>query len=99
MTAATRNGDTLEVAILGRLLGNGDRALPSQMARYVIQLEFSEEDKSRMRDLAARNQDDALAAKEKTEMLAFAKAGTILSILKSKARQALSRKPKKRQHG
>ena len=48
-----------------------------------------------MHDLAVRNQQDALSAAEKEELLAYAKAGTLLSILKSKARRALKLKPKK----
>ncbi len=49
-----------------------------------------------MHDLVVRNQDDNLSSTEKDELLAYAKAGTLLSILKSKARRALRLKPKKR---
>ena len=38
---------------------------------------------------ASRNQEDKLSEGEKEEMLAFSKAGTILSILKSRARRTL----------
>jgi hypothetical protein len=81
---------------LARVLGNGQDQLPSGVARYLLGLRFSESDKARMHDLAVRNQDDALSPAEKEELLAFAKAGTLLSILKSKARRALRAKPKKR---
>ena len=49
-----------------------------------------------MHDLAVRNQEDALSSEEKEELFAFAKAGSLLAILKSKARRTLKIKPKKR---
>jgi hypothetical protein len=49
-----------------------------------------------MHDLAVRNQADALTSAEKEELYAFAKAGTLLGILKSKARRTLKIKPKRR---
>ena len=66
------------------------------MARYVLNLGFSDQDKARMHDLAVRNQEDALAPGEKEELFAYSKAGTLLSILKSKARRTLKIRPKKR---
>lgn len=85
-----------EVTILARLLGNGKEPLPPRMANYLIDLGFSDNDKARMHDLAKRNQNDDLSPEEKDELLAYAKAGTLLSILKSKARRALHDKPAKR---
>ncbi len=83
-----------EVTILARVLGNEDGKLPANMARYILNRGFSEGDKARMHDLAVRNQDDALSAVEREELLAYAKAGTILSILKSRARRVLGIKVK-----
>jgi hypothetical protein len=85
-----------EIIILARILGNDRGQLPPVMARYILTLGFSERDKSRMHDLAVRNQEDALAPSEKEELLAYAKAGSLLSILKSKARRVLGSKRKKR---
>ena len=45
-----------------------------------------------MHDLAVRNQRDVLSAVEKEELLAFGRAGDLLSILKSKARRTLGTK-------
>ncbi len=87
-----------EVAILARVLGNGQGHLPATVARYLLTLQFSEDDKTRMHDLAVRNQDDALSAGEKEELFAYAKTGTVLSLLKSKARRALGSKAQKRVH-
>jgi hypothetical protein len=49
-----------------------------------------------MHDLAVRNQNDELTPAEKEELFAFGKAGTLLSVLQSKARRTLGIKPKKR---
>jgi hypothetical protein len=57
---------------------------------------FGERDKARMHDLAVRNQEDALTPAEKEEMFAYAKAGTLLGILQSRARRVLGIKPTKR---
>jgi hypothetical protein len=85
-----------EVTILARILGNGRGQLPPQIARYLLTLGFSDRDKARMHRLAVRNQKDTLLPAEKEELLAYARAGTVLSILKSKARRALKTEPRAR---
>ena len=85
-----------DVSILARVLSNDQDDLPPEMARYLLTLGFSPRDKDRMHDLAVRNQDDALSDDEKEELFAYARTGTVLSILKSKARRVLKIKPKKR---
>ena len=95
MSTTTRAGET-EVTILARVFDNERGLLPRGLARSVLDVDFSERDKARMHDLAVRNQADALSPEEKTELFAWAKAGTLLSILHSKARRTLNIKPKKR---
>jgi hypothetical protein len=85
-----------EVTILARILGNESGRIPANMARYILNRGFDERDKARMHDLAIRNQSDRLSADEKEELMAYAKAGTMLSILKSRARRVLRIKVKKR---
>lgn len=87
MSATT--GPGTEVTILARVLGNEHGEFSQEMARHILDLGFSDRDKARMQDLASRNQEDKLSAAEKDEMIAFSKAGTLLSILKSRARRAL----------
>jgi hypothetical protein len=97
MYAATaKDASQNEVAILARILGNGQNPLPADIARYILTLGFGERDKARMHDLTVGNQDDALSPSEKEELIAYAKAGSLLSILKSKARRVLGVKPKNR---
>jgi hypothetical protein len=89
-------GDHREVSILARVLGNEGGHLPPELARYFLTLGFNEEEKARMHDLAVRNQDDALSAAEKEELFAYANAGTLIAILKSRSRRAFQAKPRKR---
>jgi hypothetical protein len=88
-------GDS-EWTILARLLSNGDGELPAPIARYILTLDFSDRDKARMHDLAVRNQEGALSPAEREELFAYVNAGSLLSILQSKARRDLKVKPKKR---
>jgi len=94
-TTAARAGDN-EVTILARAFDDERGLLPRLLARSIVDVDFSQRDKARMHDLAVRNQNDALSPGEKEELLAFAKAGTLLSILQSKARRTLKINLKKR---
>ena len=91
MATATRPTGGDEVSILARMLVNDDGDLPEGVARYILGLEVSDRDQARMRDLAERNREDALTPAEREEMAAFAKATTLLSLLKSRARRALGK--------
>jgi hypothetical protein len=89
MTTATVHAGENEVTILARILGNENGQLSSDFARYILGHEISERDKARMHDLTVRNQEDALTLAEKEELYGFAKATSLLSLLKFKARRAL----------
>jgi len=98
-TQRTQNGSG-EVAILGRLLTNGKEELPLSLARFLLRVEFSDEDKMRMHELATKNQSGLLSSQELEELQGYAKAGCLLGILQSKARATLrKRKASKYAHG
>jgi hypothetical protein len=96
MSTTTSQARETEATILARVLCNEDGQLLPELARYILERDFSERDKARMHDLAVRNQQGALSAAETEELFAFGKAGDLLGILQSKARRALGIKPKKR---
>ncbi|MFO0958305.1 MAG: hypothetical protein U0800_12900 [Isosphaeraceae bacterium] len=87
-TTTTHLGET-EVTILARVFEDERGQLTRAMARSILDADFSGRDRGRMHDLAVRNQDNALTPAEKEELFAFAKAGTLLAILQSKARRTL----------
>jgi hypothetical protein len=78
-----------ETTILARLFSDRLGQLPSEMARYILDLDFNDRDKARLHELVLRNQADALNPTEKEELLAFLKAGSMLATLQSKARRRL----------
>ena len=78
-----------EVTILARILGDEDDRLSADFARYILGHEIGPRDRARMHELALRNQNDELTPAEREELRGFAKAATLLSILKSRARRTL----------
>jgi hypothetical protein len=87
-TTSARTGDN-EVTILAPVFGDDRGLLRRDLARAVVDAEFTGRDEARMHDLAVRNQNDALSPSEKESLFAFAKAGTLCSILPSKVRCTL----------
>src|ERR1700722_19190488 len=85
-----------ETTILARIFSDKLGQLPPEMAHYILDLDFNDRDKVRMHDLIVRNQEDAVTPAEKEEIFAFMNAGSMLSILQSRARRTLGVKPKKR---
>lgn len=83
-----------EVAILGRVLSNGKEFSPA-LARHLLLLGFSENDNSRINDLAVRNQQGLLSLEERQELADYANAGCLLGILHAKARRALKKTARK----
>src|SRR5271166_2134144 len=68
-----------------------DREMSPRVARVIVGLSFPETDIARMHELSAKARAGALSSEEEAEMDAFERIGSILSILKSKARQVLKR--------
>lgn len=69
--------------------------MPASVARYLINLGFSDADRARLHHLALRNQEDGLSPAEKEELFAYVKSGSLISILKSRARRILRMKRRK----
>jgi hypothetical protein len=90
-TTATRD---IENAIWGRLIGPEKPKLCPETARFVLDLEFPEEDKARMHELAAKARAGTLNAEEQQEIETYSRVGSILGIMKSKARMTLKKAAK-----
>jgi hypothetical protein len=91
-TRTTSTGPTSDVAIFGRLLTNHHGKMSPTLARYVLTLGFSDQDQARMTELATKNQHGGLAEDEHEELMGYVKAGHLLALLHSKARQALKQR-------
>jgi hypothetical protein len=85
-------GKTGDAALFARLIAAERGDLAPALARYVLTLGFSPEDKARMHDLAVRNQAGAVTAAEREDLESYVKVGHLLALLQSKARKSLKRR-------
>jgi hypothetical protein len=65
-------------------------------ARRIQNLKFPAQDRERMHDLAQRNQRGELSDEEEYELDHYCRVGTLLSILKVRARRLLKARPTRR---
>ncbi len=80
---------TSEAAIFGRVLEPEEATLDVAAARAILNLDFKQPDKDRMRALLAKAKKGTLTAKEKVEIDNYERVGHMLSLMKSKARRSL----------
>lgn len=69
-------------------LWDAERMTPT-VARHVLKLGWSETDKARMSELAARNADGTITEADRRELDEYVQTGLTLSILHSRARKVL----------
>ena len=80
-----------EGAIWTRLLEQGGRPLSVAAARALVHLDFPDQDKARMRELAAKAREGSLTTAEEEETRSYERVGNLLALMKSKARQRLKK--------
>ena len=80
---------TSGATIFSRIFESSQEGISSELARYILGLGFSTEDRSRMRELAAKNRRGEISHQELEELDNYITAGDILAIWQSKARRAL----------
>jgi hypothetical protein len=78
-----------EAGILTRLVAPDEPALSPGAAAGILALSFSPKDKERMHTLAAKARAGALTPDEQAEVEAYSRVGSLLGVLKSRARRAL----------
>jgi len=78
-----------EAAILTRLVGPDPATLSPEAAQAILTIGFGQADKDRMQALAAKAQAGTLTVKEEGEVEAYSRVGSLISILKSRARRSL----------
>lgn len=89
----TATSANTEAAIWERVI-HPDGSMSRETARHVVNLGFLEDEQTRMHELATKNQSGTLTPDEEAELDNFCRVGTMLSILKSRARKLL--KPRRR---
>src|SRR5438309_3878842 len=78
-----------EADILSRIVGLDEGGLSMAVARGILRLGFSDVDKEHMHGLAAKARAGTLTEEEQAKTEAYSLVGSLLGILKSKARRAL----------
>jgi uncharacterized protein YnzC (UPF0291/DUF896 family) len=82
---------TSEAALWGRLLDPIGTELSPEAARYLLALRFPQPDIDRMHELAEKARASTLTLEEHIELDNYERVGHVLSLMKSKARQALKK--------
>lgn len=85
---------TKEAAIIARLDLPDRPPLSPEAAEGILAVGFSQADKDRMNTLAAKAREGTLTPDEHAEAEAYSRIGSLLGILKSKARQSLKHRPR-----
>lgn len=80
---------TSGATIFSRIFESSREGISIELARYILGLGFSTQDRSRMQELAAKNRRGEISHRELEELDNYITAGDILAIWQSKARQAL----------
>ncbi len=88
MSSAAAN---TEAEILSRIIAPGKPVLPVHTAEVILALEFPEEDRDRMDQLAEKAREGTLTHEEQLEIDAYERVGSFLSLLQSKARISLKK--------
>lgn len=83
-----------EAAIFSRVFTDGPRSLTPELARHILTLEFSDDDKARMHELAVKNQEGCISPEELRDLDDYIKDADLVAILQSKARKFLRTKSK-----
>ena len=86
-------GGTSGATVFSRIFESNREGISPELARYILGLGFSTEDRSRMRELAAKNRRGDISHQELEELDNYITAGDILAIWQSKARWALKQYP------
>ncbi|MBY0524294.1 MAG: hypothetical protein K2R98_12890 [Gemmataceae bacterium] len=81
-----------DAAILRRLVGLDEPVVSAAAAEGILRLGFSAADKDCMHHLAAKARAGTLNDDEQAQIEAYSRIGSLLGILKSKARRALKRR-------
>ena len=78
-----------EAAILQRIIRPEERRLSVSAARGILRLDFDEQDRKRMHELAEKNQEGELSAEESGQLDDYLRVGLFLDLIHSKARRCL----------
>lgn len=80
-----------EAAILNRLATEDEAEISAEAAEGILSLHFSSADKNRMHELSKKARDGSITSDEQVEVEAYSRIGSLLGVLKSRARRTIKR--------
>ena len=89
MPAATLRQPPSELDIFRRIVAPDQPTLSVDAAEALLQIGFAPVDRRRMNHLAEKNRAGRLTSRDEQELNSYIRAGQLLGILQSKARQSL----------
>ncbi len=87
---STATIDTQELAILSRVISPQSPTMPPSVAEEVLKWGFSDADRERMSELAAKARQGTLDEDEAAAVDAYERVSSFLGLMKSKARRSLN---------
>ncbi len=90
--SAVLSASANEVAILNRLLRPERDNLPVAAARALLEIDFDDGDRRRMRELSQKARDGTLTPAEQVEIDSYEVVGHLVALLHSKARRSLKKR-------
>jgi hypothetical protein len=82
---------TAEAAILGRLVKLNQADFSPEVATALLQLDFDQQDRDRMHELAIKGQEGQLTMEEAQELDSYRRIGYFVDLMRSKARLSLKK--------
>ncbi len=83
---------TSEVAIFSRVMQPKSGTLSVAAAREWLKVDFADEDRARMHELALKSQEGTLSAQDEIVVDNYRRAGCLIDMMQSKARHSLKRR-------
>jgi hypothetical protein len=79
-----------EADILSRLIRPENQNLSPEVARWILQLRFPDEDSARMNELASKARADSLTTEEEQQLHGYLFVGAMIDLMHSQARHFLN---------
>src|SRR5437588_10221238 len=92
MQAVQETAQAMQGEIWTRLIQPGNGSFPKAAAHELLAFNFTDAEKARMHDLAARNGEGKLSAPEKQELKSYIRVANVLALLHAKARRSLKKR-------
>jgi hypothetical protein len=78
-------------SILQRLIQPSEGSFSIELAKYILSVNFTDEEQEACEALSYKAQDGTLTEEERQELESYLSTNSLLILLKSKARQSLAR--------